>query len=107
MALHTKVDGERLDGEYLTVSPLFAPDGQGTTVPKHRMPDRPMAPEMAYEIVHDELMALTRVVWRTWSISRERATGHGLGRWIWREWSALCSRRLGAICTGPRGTRCA
>src|SRR5215213_8502893 len=56
MALHTKVDGEELDGEYLSVSPLFAPDGDVASVPKHRLPDRPMAPEMAYEIIHDELM---------------------------------------------------
>src|SRR5215212_7669636 len=56
MALHTKVDGEGLDAQYLSVSPLFAPHGESTTVPKHRMPDQPMAAEMAYEIIHDELM---------------------------------------------------
>ena len=56
MALHTKVDGKELDGQYLSVSPLFAPDGESTTVPKHRMPDRPIAADMAYEIIHDELM---------------------------------------------------
>src|SRR5215203_1151823 len=56
MALHTKVDGEGLDAQYLSVSPLFAPDGESTTVPKHRMPDQPMAADMAYEIIHDELM---------------------------------------------------
>jgi glutamate decarboxylase len=56
MALHTKIDGKGLDAQYLSVSPLFAPDGESTTVPKHRMPDRPMAAEMAYEIIHDELM---------------------------------------------------
>jgi glutamate decarboxylase len=26
------------------------------TVPKHRLPDGPMLPEMAYEIIRDELM---------------------------------------------------
>ena len=56
MALHTKVDGEGLDAQYLSVSPLFAPEGESTTVPKHRLPDGPMSPEMAYEIIHDELM---------------------------------------------------
>ena len=56
MALHTKVDGEGLDAQYLSVSPLFAPEGQSTTVPKHRLPEAPMSPEMAYEIIHDELM---------------------------------------------------
>jgi glutamate decarboxylase len=54
MTLHTKVDGDGLDGQYLSVSPLFA--SEGTSVPKHRMPDQPMAAEMAYEIIHDELM---------------------------------------------------
>ena len=54
MTLHTKVTGDGLDAEYLSVSPLFA--SEGTTVPKHRMPDQPMAAEMAYEIIRDELM---------------------------------------------------
>ena len=53
MALHKKLTGDGLDGEYLSVSPLFAPDGESTSVPKHRIPDRPMAAEMAYEIIHD------------------------------------------------------
>jgi hypothetical protein len=53
MALHTKVDGDALDGRYLSVSPLL--DGK-VTVPKHRLPDGPMMPDMAYEIIHDELM---------------------------------------------------
>ena len=53
MALHTKVDGDGLDGRYLSVSPLL---GGKVTVPKHRLPDGPMLPEMAYEIIHDELM---------------------------------------------------
>ena len=56
MALHTKVTGEGPDGQYLSISPLFAREGESTTVPKHRMPDGPMSPEMAYEIIHDELM---------------------------------------------------
>src|SRR5215208_80035 len=54
MPLHTKVDGDGPDGQRLAVDPLYAPEG--TSVPKHRMPDRPMLPEMAYEIIHDELM---------------------------------------------------
>jgi glutamate decarboxylase len=53
MALHAKVDGDGLDGRYLSVSPLL--DGK-VIVPKHRMPDGPMLSEMAYEIIHDELM---------------------------------------------------
>jgi glutamate decarboxylase len=53
MALHTKADGDGLDGRYLSVGPLL--DGK-VTVPKHRLPDGPMMPEVAYEIIHDELM---------------------------------------------------
>ena len=54
MTLHAKVMGDRLDGQYLSVNPLL--DGEGKSVPKHRLPDGPMAPDMAYQIVHDELM---------------------------------------------------
>ena len=53
MGLHKEVDGDGLDGRYLSVSPLL---DWKVTVPKHRMPDMPMAPDMAYQIVHDELM---------------------------------------------------
>src|SRR5215211_9114504 len=56
MALHTKVDGEGLDAQYLSVSPLFAPDGASTSVPKHRMPVFFFKQKTAYEIIHDELM---------------------------------------------------
>ena len=54
MPLHTKVAGEGPDGQQLAVDPLY--DGEGTSVPKHRLPDGPMAPDMAYQIIHDELM---------------------------------------------------
>jgi hypothetical protein len=43
MALHTKVDSEGLDAQYLSASPLFAPGGEGASVPKqdrHIRPDR-------------------------------------------------------------------
>jgi hypothetical protein len=55
MALHTKkVDGDGSDGQRLAVDPLLA--GEVESVPKHRTPDGPMSPEMAYQIVQDELM---------------------------------------------------
>ena len=54
MALHTKVDGDGSDGQRLAVDPLLA--GEVESIPKHRLPDGPMTPEMAYQIVHDELM---------------------------------------------------
>ena len=54
MALHTKVNGNGSDGQRLAVDPLLA--GEVESIPKHRLPDGPMSPEMAYEIIHDELM---------------------------------------------------
>ena len=48
MALHTKkVDGDGSDGQRLAVDPLLA--GVVQSVPKHRLPDGPMTPEMAYQ----------------------------------------------------------
>lgn len=48
MTLHAKVDGEGLDGRYLSINPLLGDESM--TVPKHRLPDGPMMPDMAYEI---------------------------------------------------------
>ena len=56
MALHSKVKGEELDGERLSVNPLYSRDGEIIDIPKHRMPDGQMMPEVAYQIIHDELM---------------------------------------------------
>src|SRR5215216_5747539 len=56
MTLHSRVKSAELNGQYLAVNPLYAREGESTEVPKHRMPDGPMMPEMAYEIIHDELM---------------------------------------------------
>jgi glutamate decarboxylase len=56
MTLHTKATGEGFDGKYLSVNPLYVLGGESKSVPKHRLPDEPMIPEMAYEIIHDELM---------------------------------------------------
>ncbi len=56
MALHSRIKGEKLDGERLSVSPLYSRDGEIIDIPKHRMPDGQMMPEVAYEIIHDELM---------------------------------------------------
>ena len=39
----------------LTVNPLFANPGMDA-VPKHRLPDGPMDPDVAYQAVHDELL---------------------------------------------------
>jgi hypothetical protein len=48
MALHTKVDSNGSDGQRLAVDPLLA--GEVESVAKHRLPDGPMTPEMAYQI---------------------------------------------------------
>ena len=47
MGLHKKVDGDGIDGRHLSVSPLL---DEKVIVPKHRLADVPMLPEMAYEI---------------------------------------------------------
>jgi glutamate decarboxylase len=56
MTLHPKITGDEFDGLLLSVNPLYARDGESTGIPKYRMPDGPMPPDMAYEFVHDELM---------------------------------------------------
>src|SRR5512132_2592632 len=38
----------------LAVQPLFGLEG--TTIPRHALPDEQLAPDVAYQIVHDELM---------------------------------------------------
>jgi glutamate decarboxylase len=38
----------------LAVQPLFGLEG--TTIPRHALPDDQLAPDVAYQIVHDELM---------------------------------------------------
>jgi hypothetical protein len=38
MPLHTKVDGDGRDGQYLSVSPLL--DSEKVTVPRQNLPDR-------------------------------------------------------------------
>jgi glutamate decarboxylase len=61
MALHwhrhraRRNDGDEL-AEQLTVNPLFTRSGETTSVPKHGLPDGPMNPSTAYQIVHDHLM---------------------------------------------------
>jgi hypothetical protein len=56
MTLHSKARGDDLDGQYLSINPLYAREGEGVDVPRHHMPDSPMLPQMAYEIIRDELM---------------------------------------------------
>jgi glutamate decarboxylase len=56
MTLHKKGIDEGSEEQNLSVSSLYNLDGENTAVPKHRIPDDPMMPEVAYEIIHDELM---------------------------------------------------
>lgn len=55
MALHTRPPGAEVQ-ETLAVNPMFAQAGETTSVPKHRLPDGPMDPVTAYQLVHDHLM---------------------------------------------------
>jgi len=43
------------DGQ-LPVNPMFARHGEATSVPKHRLPDGPIDPASACQVVHDHLM---------------------------------------------------
>ena len=49
---HPKTDHPHA-GE-LAVQPLFGLEG--TTIPRHTMPDEQLSPDVAYQIIHDELM---------------------------------------------------
>jgi glutamate decarboxylase len=40
----------------LLLNPLFARPGEVTSIPRLRLPDAPMHPETAYQLVHDELL---------------------------------------------------
>src|SRR5437773_11927770 len=40
----------------VSVNPMFARSGEVAAVPRHRLPDGPMDPTTAYQIVHDHLM---------------------------------------------------
>ena len=53
MSLHREVAAHEDDRAAVAVNPLFA---QPEQVPKHRLPDASMTPDLAYQIVHDELM---------------------------------------------------
>lgn len=51
---------EKPDERPMSVNPFFGdanPLGDMTEAPpKHRLPDRPLTPTIAYQLVHDELM---------------------------------------------------
>ncbi|WP_433175111.1 glutamate decarboxylase [Actinoallomurus sp. CA-150999] len=57
MALHKGEDGRQRP---LHVNPLFGEadpvSGVEAVLPRHRLPERPMAPATAYQLVHDEMM---------------------------------------------------
>src|SRR3954452_3572997 len=55
MTAHTQRPVAEVGGS-LAVNPMFARAGEATSVPKHHLPDRPMDPTTAYQIVHDHLM---------------------------------------------------
>jgi glutamate decarboxylase len=53
--LHNHRQGERTSGQ-LSVNPMFGQDTATFQVPKHRLPNEPMLPDTAYQLVHDHLM---------------------------------------------------
>jgi glutamate decarboxylase len=55
MTTHTQASVTDVSGS-LNVNPMFARSGEATSVPKHRVPDGPMDPTTAFQIVHDHLM---------------------------------------------------
>jgi glutamate decarboxylase len=55
MPLHRDVDSEA-EGELLSFRPQYALGAEVGEVPRHRLPDEPMEPRSAYQVVHDELM---------------------------------------------------
>ncbi len=55
MALHGQAGGERAEAT-VDVRPQFVRPGEEVVVPRFRMPQDSIAPETAYQIVHDELM---------------------------------------------------
>ncbi len=59
MTTHTYRPGARtgtaVDGR-LSVNPMFTRHGESVSVPKHRLPEGPMDPGTAYQVVHDHLM---------------------------------------------------
>ncbi len=54
MALHPHFP--HTDGDELEIRPQFARAGETTSLPRHRIPDGELAPDTAYQVVHDELM---------------------------------------------------
>jgi glutamate decarboxylase len=54
MALTHPMDPQTPAGDDLETSPIFAREGQH--IPRHTLPDRELPPDVAYQIIHDELM---------------------------------------------------
>ncbi|MHB1548331.1 MAG: glutamate decarboxylase [Acidimicrobiales bacterium] len=55
MPLHGHVHDERAD-DVVSFRPQFADSGETADLPRFRLPDQGMAPDTAYQVVHDELM---------------------------------------------------
>jgi glutamate decarboxylase len=51
-----RADTTRGTDGMLSVNPMFARSAEVAAVPRHRLPDGPMDPATAYQIVHDHLM---------------------------------------------------
>ena len=56
MALHSHESDDRADQERIGVRPQFSADGEPSDVPRFRISADSLAPDTAYQLVHDELM---------------------------------------------------
>ena len=55
MALHRKVTGASANDD-TELNPIFSSRGESSHAPRHVLPDRELDPDVAYQIVRDELM---------------------------------------------------
>ena len=56
MALHPHESNSRAAEERVSIRPQFAIGGEPADVPRFRIPDGPLSPDTAYQVIHDELM---------------------------------------------------
>ncbi|MGZ6697520.1 MAG: glutamate decarboxylase, partial [Solirubrobacteraceae bacterium] len=56
MPVHEQVRDRAAADDHLSLRPQFALQGELSEVPRLRLPDGEMPPDVAYQLVHDELM---------------------------------------------------
>ena len=73
----------RADADDLGVAPLFTLEA--VKIPRHRLPDGELPPDLAYQIIHDELMidGNARLNLATF-VTTLAALGESISRWVRR-----------------------